>query len=93
MTYNFKTTPVLQTELKMKIIFAERNQCTDASVTLRLDPKQYVAFRKVDGDMNHRSTHHASFIVSNHGVVAARHPSQLSDLKSHVKPVRKSIIT
>ena len=42
--------------------------------------------------MSHHSAHHASFIVSNHGVVAARHPSQLSDFKRHIEAIRKSIL-
>lgn len=38
-------------------------------------------------------THHTSFIVSNHGVVAARHTSQLCDFEGHVKAIRERILT
>lgn len=38
-------------------------------------------------------THHTSFIVSHHGIVAACHPSQLSHLKCHIEAIGKSILT
>lgn len=36
-------------------------------------------------------THHAAFVVAHHGVVAARHPSELSDHKGHIKAVGKRV--
>ena len=86
---------MLQTEveLKMEMFSTERNQCIDASLTMQLDLEQCVAFQRVDGNTDHHSTHHASFIVSNHSVVAARHPPQLCYLKGHIKAVGKSIVT
>lgn len=39
------------------------------------------------------ATHHTSLVVSHHGVVAARHPSELGDLKGHVQAVGKRVLT
>lgn len=36
--------------------------------------------------------HHASFVVSHHGVVAARHPPQLRHLERHVQAVGESVV-
>lgn len=37
--------------------------------------------------------HHASLVVSDHGVVAARHPPQLGDFERHVEAVGESVLT
>lgn len=37
-------------------------------------------------------THHAPLVVSHHGVVAARHPSELGHLKGHVQAVGKRVL-
>lgn len=37
-------------------------------------------------------SHHASFIVANHGVVASRQPLDLRHLKSHIQAVGQSIV-
>lgn len=38
------------------------------------------------------TTHHAPFVVSNHGVVAARHLSELGDLKGHIQAIGKRVL-
>lgn len=43
--------------------------------------------------MRKSATHHASFVVSHHGVVAARQPPELRDLKGHIQAVGKRVLT